>query len=76
MSNLPKLCDDLGLHLLVISEDLSYHFKFLDVVMHTADKYLADPYGNIDLNKFMQWWFADIETLREEQGGVWKEKGK
>lgn len=35
------------LHLLVISDDLTYHFKFLDVVMGKAQEQLSDGDGNI-----------------------------
>lgn len=36
ISDLPKICDALSLHLLTMSEDLSYHFKFMDVVRDIA----------------------------------------
>lgn len=38
--DLPRLCDKLQLHLACISEDLSFHFKYLDVVFNRTGKYL------------------------------------
>ena len=32
LSSLPVLCDKMGLHLLLNSEDMSYHFKFQEVI--------------------------------------------
>jgi hypothetical protein len=36
IGDLPKICDALSLHLLTMSEDLSFHFKFMDVVRDIA----------------------------------------
>ena len=49
--DLPMLCDKLGLNLLIISDMMHYHFKFVDVVNGTAQKYLDDGDGYIDYNK-------------------------
>jgi len=48
---LPQLCDRLRLHLLIISEDLSPHLRFLQVINHTADPLLDDGQGYIDKKK-------------------------
>ena len=64
MSLLPRLCDKLKLHLLVISDDLSFHFKFLDVMTGRAQELLDDGNGNLEKIKFMSWWFADLDKIR------------
>ena len=51
MSKLPELCDFLRLHLLVISDDLSYHFKFMDIVTRRAEDILSDDGGNVHKDK-------------------------
>ena len=51
MDDLAALCDKLGLHLLMHSEDMSYHFKYVDVVNGTASTFLDDGQGNIDYPK-------------------------
>jgi len=48
---LPQLCDKLHLPLLVISEDLSPHIRFLQVVHHIAEPLLDDGQGNVDKKK-------------------------
>lgn len=52
MDDLPEICDKLGLHLLMNSEDMSHHFKFVDVINGTASTYLDDGTGFIDLPKY------------------------
>ena len=51
VENLAELCDKLGLHLLMNSEDMRYHFKYVDVINGTANKYLDDGNGWIDFAK-------------------------
>jgi len=41
----------MGLHLLMNSEDMSFHFKFVDVINSTANHYLDDGEGFIDFAK-------------------------
>ena len=65
MSSLAALCDYLNMHLLVISDDMSYHFKLLDLINKKAFKYLDDGSENIDVGKFIKWWFADLKQLDE-----------
>ena len=48
---MPEVCDKLGLHLLMNSEDMSYHFKFVDVINGTYNNYLDDGQGYIDVDK-------------------------
>lgn len=51
VSDLPELCDLLKLNLLANSEDMSYYFKFTDVVNETANGYLDNGNGQIDEEK-------------------------
>ncbi len=45
------LCDKLGLHLLMLSENMKYHFKYLDVINGSANSFLDDGEGCIDFGK-------------------------
>jgi len=60
MHELPKLCDKLKMHLLVLSEDLSNHIRFNQVMRQEANAILDDGEGNIFKKKFFEWWFADL----------------
>lgn len=48
MTQLPTLLDKLKLHLLVLSEDLTYHFKFLQVMSGKAEELFDDGDKGID----------------------------
>eukprot|EP00831_Metopus_contortus_P060523 TRINITY_DN5242_c0_g2_i1.p1 TRINITY_DN5242_c0_g2~~TRINITY_DN5242_c0_g2_i1.p1 ORF type:complete len:1020 (+),score=217.71 TRINITY_DN5242_c0_g2_i1:183-3242(+) len=62
---LPMLLDKLKLHLLVLSEDLSFHFKYMMVVKGKIGPTLDDGDGKIDKEKFLDWWKMDLEeTLK------------
>jgi hypothetical protein len=60
---MPDLCDKLGVNLLMNSEDMSFHFKFVDVINETCKAFLDDGNGDVDEDKFVQWWNMDIEKL-------------
>lgn len=51
MTQLPELLDKLKLNLLVLSEDLTYHFKFLQVVKGKAEAIFEDGDKGIDREK-------------------------
>lgn len=51
MDSLAEVCDKLGLHLLMNSEDMSHHFRFMDVINQTANSYLDDGSGFIEYEK-------------------------
>ncbi len=57
------LCDKLGLHLLMNSNDMSFHFKFQDVINDTFKNYLDDGEGCISFEKFKKWWNMDTNEL-------------
>ncbi len=52
------LLDKLKLHLLVLSEDLTYHFKYLQVMKGKVGAILDDGDGNIDKAKFDFFFFC------------------
>lgn len=58
-----ELCDYLRLNLLINSDDMSYHFKFQDVINGTAHAYLDDGNGDISKEKFVKWWFMTTEEV-------------
>jgi len=49
MDYLARLCDVCNLHLLVISEDMSYHFKLLDLINGKAFQYLKNEKGFLNV---------------------------
>lgn len=65
IDRLPALCDHLNLHLLVIDHDMSFHFKFLEIVNKKAQVYLATSKGFLDEEKFVEWWFTPLSQLNK-----------
>lgn len=63
ISDTEELCDYLRLNLLLNSDDMSYHFKFKEVVDREAQQYFDDGNGNIDKQKFIKWWFMTTDEL-------------
>jgi len=63
VGDLQGVCDYLRLNLLANSDDMSYHFKFQDVVNGTAQTYMDDGDGNIDKEKFMKWWYMTTDEV-------------
>lgn len=51
VDSLAEICDKLGLHLLMNSEEMSHHFRFVDVINSTANNYLDDGAGFVDFDK-------------------------
>ena len=66
VDDLPLLCDKLGLNLLMISDMMQHHFKYVDVVNGTAQKYLDNGEGFIDYTKFQKWWNMSVEEIMEK----------
>jgi hypothetical protein len=64
MDILPKLCDFLNMHILVISEDMSYHFKFMDLCNGKAYEILKNEKDFLDREKFVEWWFLPLRKLK------------
>ena len=53
------------MHILVISEDMSYHFKFMDLCNGKAFEILQTEKGFINIEKFMEWWFLPMKDLKD-----------
>ena len=68
------LLDKLNLHLLVLSEDLTYHFKYMQVMKGKLGIILDDGEGNIDKTKyerninyrFLNWWKMGLEDVLKQ----------
>ena len=56
----------LHLHILCVSENLSFMFKYQDVISRQAENLLSDRNGYIDKETFLEWWFAPLERIRPE----------
>lgn len=56
----------LHLHILCVSEDLSFMFKYQDVISKQAESLLSNKQGFIDKDTFLEWWFAPLERIRPE----------
>jgi hypothetical protein len=54
----------MNLHLLVINSDISFHFKFYEIMNRKAYEYLDNGKGFIDLEMFVKWWFCPVEELK------------
>lgn len=63
---LHRLCLSLHLHILCVSDDMSFMFKYQDVISRQAEKLLSDKNGFIDKETFLEWWFAPLERIRPE----------
>lgn len=66
MSDLPYLCDALRLYLLVVSDNVEYQMKFMDIATGSdiaTKSFVVSNY--IDGEKFLKWWFADYEKIYE-----------
>lgn len=62
------VCDKLGLHLLMLSENMKYHFKYMDVINGSANAFLDDGEGYIDFDKYL----LQLIVLGLLNGGTWK----
>ena len=51
------------MHILVISDDMSYHFKFLELIDGKAFDILKDENDNLNIEKFIEWWFLPLKEL-------------
>lgn len=50
---------------MLLSDNMSYHFKYIDLVNKKAFKYLDDGNGDLDIEKFIKWWFCSLTELKE-----------
>lgn len=60
---MPVLCDKLKLYLLVVNDNIDYSLKFMDIAnQNNTVAYFVDNH-QVDVEKFIQWWFAPYEQL-------------
>ena len=65
-SELPKLCDELKMNLLILQEDPSYAIKYWDIIEKANSiKYFCKD-DNVDRDKFLKWWETDYLTIYNE----------
>ncbi|EGR27502.1 hypothetical protein IMG5_195060 [Ichthyophthirius multifiliis] len=58
---LGELCDKFQLTQMALSDDLSYHFKYFDVLRGLAAKILDNGNGYIERQKFSEWWLKPLD---------------
>lgn len=63
---LHRLCLALNLHILCVSDDMGYTFKYQDMITRDAERMLNNGTGYIDKDTFLDWWFAPLEVIRPE----------
>jgi len=64
VSDLPSLCDNLRLYLLVVNDNIDYQLKFMDIATQTNSiAFFSDANGYVDPHKFIQWWFEGYEDV-------------
>ena len=51
-NSVPELCDKYLLHWMCLSDDLSYHFKYLDVINERAKSLLDNGFGVVEKEKY------------------------
>jgi hypothetical protein len=66
ITSLQSLAMALHLHILCVSDDMSYMYKYRDVMSGDAAKLLDNGRGEIEESMFLDWWFAPIEVVRPE----------
>jgi hypothetical protein len=54
------------LHILCVGEDMSYMYKYQDVMNGDAAKLLDNGRGEIEERTFLDWWSAPIDVIRPE----------
>jgi hypothetical protein len=66
VSDLPPLCDQLRLYLLVVSDNVEYQLKFMDIVKeeNSVSYFVENNFCN--MKKFLKWWFESYEKIIEE----------
>lgn len=69
MNQVVPLTNALKLHHAVCYKDLSFHFKFLDVINGHLSTLTYDG-TTIEKDLFLKWWFADLDTIRPLEGKV------
>ena len=63
MDKFSNLMEKLKLLMMVSSSDLSFQFKYRDLIEGRVFTILDDGSGNVDKVKFMKWWFGTTEEI-------------
>ena len=58
-----EVCNKLWLPLMINSEDISFHFKYQELLRGGATPYVDDGNGYLDHDKFVKWWFMPAEEF-------------
>ncbi|EAR94166.2 concanavalin A-like lectin/glucanase family protein (macronuclear) [Tetrahymena thermophila SB210] len=61
MARIGELCDKFKLYWMALLEDLSYHFKYFDVLKGVAQTLLDNGNGFIERETFTKWWFTPLD---------------
>jgi hypothetical protein len=56
----------LHIHVLSIGEDISFMYKYQDVISGDANITLDNGNGEVEEATFQDWWFAPIEKIRPD----------
>jgi hypothetical protein len=62
--SLHHICMALDLHILCVSEEIGFMYKYQDVVSGLAEQALQNNRGDISKEDFLNWWFAPLEEIR------------
>lgn len=66
MSDLPHLCDALRLYFLVVSDNVEYQMKFMDIATNSDVAVKSVCSGNqVDGEKFVKYWFGEYAKIYE-----------
>ena len=63
-NQLHSFCMQLRLHVLSIGEDLSFMYKYQDVISERAQDNLDNGEGQITCSAFIEWWESPLEKIR------------
>ena len=66
LSLVQKLCLKLHLHILCVSNDISFLYKYQDVVSDAVRPLLDNGSGQVEQYTFVEWWFAPLDVIRPE----------
>jgi len=66
VSDLPPLCDLLRLYLLVVSDNVEYQLKFMDIVNENNSVAYFVENNFCNMKKFVKWWFEGYEKIIED----------
>ena len=63
IEHFPELLDRVYLHLLILSNHMKYQLKYMEVLNGIAEKIVDNGAGQISLDKFLKWWFMELDDM-------------